>query len=580
MKLATLIATSVVLLASFAQAKDRYIVQFKSEQGYKAMRSYFTTVESATSNLQKPLDNVQALVLKTKNVNLLNSLKTHPEVESIEPERFFPSPKPTNGFKMQRMAFFESARKKRQSPNQDSNKFVEVPEFREGERTPWGILAVNAGAAWELSGAGQNARALVLDTGIDAGHPAIAPNFEKGRNFTEDANGKVDPEAYEDGEGHGTHCSGTVLGAYNEQTGFTGVAPRAKLLMGRVCGSEGCSTIAIVEGINWGIQEKVDVISMSLGGPIGGNAEKQAVLRAERAGVPVVAASGNGADTPNYSPDRNDPKCGGAGTPWQPNMCGVSFPAAFPTVVAVGALSSDLQKTGFSQWGPELDVTAPGGAVVSSVPRGAGRDSEVTVHVNGTTRKIKSSAFGGTELFATPVVNDVVAVPGFGKPEDFNGLNLEGKFALISRGEIKFAEKVKNAMDAKAAGVLIYNNKPGLMQGSLTEDGSLINLPVVMIEQTEGSALVEELKRGTTVRSSIATMATDYASFVGTSMATPHVAGVVALIRSANKRLTPAQIRSILTTTAKQLSPNDTNQYGAGIVQADLAVRKAVSLSQ
>ena len=59
-------------------------------------------------------------------------------------------------------------------------------------------------------------------------------------------------------------------------------------------------------------------------------------------------------------------------------------------------------------------------------------------------------------------------------------------------------------------------------------------------------------------------------------MATPHVAGVVALMKSANKKLTPAQVRAILTATAKTLSPNDTNQFGAGIVQADLAVEQAV----
>jgi subtilisin family serine protease len=60
-------------------------------------------------------------------------------------------------------------------------------------------------------------------------------------------------------------------------------------------------------------------------------------------------------------------------------------------------------------------------------------------------------------------------------------------------------------------------------------------------------------------------------------MATPHVAGVVALMKSANKRLTPAQVRNILTTTAKPLAPNNTNQLGAGIVQADEAVRKALA---
>lgn len=580
MKSASLMA-AIVLLASFAQAKNRYLVQFKSEQGYQAMESYFNQTES-TKNAQKGLDNVHAIIIKTTNAKFLESLKNHPEVESVEAERFFPAPKPVNGFKMvQRVTYFESNRRKpRQNQNGKNNRDnsipdVQVPEFTAGDATPWGILAVHAADAWAQSGAGAKSRVLVLDTGIDEDHPAIAPNFEKGRNFTEDANGQTDPAAYQDGEGHGTHCSGTILGAYNQATGFTGVAPKAKLLMGRVCGAEGCSSIAVVEGINWGIQEKVDVISMSLGGPVGAPAEKAAVTKADKAGIVVVAASGNGADAPTYSPNKNDPKCR-SGNPFQPSECGVSFPGAFPTVVAVGAINSDLVKTNFSQWGPELDIVGPGAAVVSSVPRGTGRVSDVVLTINGVEQKVKSSAFGGTELFTNAVTNTLVSVPGVGKPEDFAKVNVEGKFALVKRGEIKFADKVKNAIEAKAAGVIIYNKEPGLMQGSLSEDGSVINLPVVMIEQTVGDSLAAELARGGSATAAVKTLASDYASFDGTSMATPHVAGVVALIRSANKNLTPAQVRSILTSTAKPLSPNDTNQYGAGVVQADQAVAKAV----
>lgn len=575
MKLAFLIAP-LILLASFAQAKDRYLVQFKSEQGFKAMESYFS-MESTNSDMQKSLGNVHAIVLKTKNMNLINRLKNHPEVEYIEAETFIPSPKPVNGFKISRVNVnvFEKARRSQQ-PTTAPVDFGTVPEFKAGDATPWGILAVNAGDAWAQSGAGVNSRVLVLDTGIDAGHPAIAANFEKGKNFTAGADGKVVETDYNDTEGHGTHCSGTILGAYNTANGFTGVAPKAKLLMGRVCGADGCSSIAIVEGINWGIQEKVDVISMSLGGPVGGAGEKNAVMKADKAGIVVVAASGNGADAPTYSPDKKDPKCGGAGNPFAPNTCGVSFPGAFPTVVAVGAVDSTLAKTNFSQWGPELDVTGPGAAVVSSIPRGTGRESHVELIVNNVNRTVKSSAFGGTELFVTPVINSLVVVPGVGKPEDFANVKVEGKFALISRGEIKFADKVKNAIDAKAAGVVIYNNKPGLMQGSLSEDGSLLNIPVVMIEQVDGAALVAELTKGGVASAAISTTPSDYAAFDGTSMATPHVAGVVALIRSANKKLTPAQVRLILTSTAKALAPNDTNQFGSGIVQADAAVRKAV----
>lgn len=576
MKSASLMA-AIVLLASFAQAKNRYLVQFKSQQGYQAMESYFNQTES-TKNAQKGLDNVHAIIIQTTNAKFLDSLKNHPEVESVEAERFFPAPKPVNGFKMQRVTYFESNRRKKpRNPafGQGPSSSEDAPVLQAGEATPWGILAVHAGDAWAQSGAGKGARVLVLDTGIDAEHPAIAENFEKGRNFTEDASGKTDPAAYQDEEGHGTHCSGTILGAYNETTGFTGVAPKAKLLMGRVCGAEGCSSIAIIEGINWGIQEKVDVISMSLGGPVGAPAEKAAVTKADKANIVVIAASGNGADAPTYSPNRNDPKCK-SGNPFQPAECGVSYPGAFPTVVAVGAINSDLVKTNFSQWGPELDVVGPGAAVISSVPRGSGRLSDVVLTINGAEQKVKSSAFGGTELFANAVVNSLVAVPGVGKPEDFAGVNVEGKFALIKRGEITFADKVKNAIEAKAAGVVIYNKEAGLMQGSLSEDGTLINLPVVMIEKTTGEAIVAELTRGGAVQAAIKTVPSDYASFDGTSMATPHVAGVAALIKAANKSLTPAQVRSILGSTTKPLSPNDTNQYGAGLVQADLAVRKAV----
>jgi serine protease len=114
-----------------------------------------------------------------------------------------------------------------------------------------------------------------------------------------------------------------------------------------------------------------------------------------------------------------------------------------------------------------------------------------------------------------------------------------------------------------------------LMQGSLSEDDSLVQIPVVMIEQELGQSLVSQLARGTAVQASVTTAPSDYASFDGTSMATPHVAGVVALMKAANPDLRPARVRSILAQTARRLAPNDTNQLGAGVVQADQAVRRA-----
>jgi subtilisin family serine protease len=62
-------------------------------------------------------------------------------------------------------------------------------------------------------------------------------------------------------------------------------------------------------------------------------------------------------------------------------------------------------------------------------------------------------------------------------------------------------------------------------------------------------------------------------------MATPHIAGVIALIRSANKTLTPAQIRDLIKNTATPLTPNDLNQYGAGMVNAQAAVAGAMAMA-
>lgn len=556
------LALTVAGVASVAQAAEkRHVVIFKSEQGYQAMDNYYKTTESAAQKMEQSLENVQAIVLKSATESEVQSLRSHPEVAVVEAEFMHPSPKPLNGFRISRVNRYESLLRNR------------VPRLRSNQpKTPWGINAVKAGQAWRNSDAGLGARVMILDTGVDKDHPALKRNFEAGKNFVEE-NGEVNPALFDDKEGHGTHVAGTIAGAYDRRTGFTGVAPSAKFLMGRVCGAQGCSSIAIIEGINWGIKKRVDVISMSLGGPVGSPAEQAAVEKADRKGIVVVAASGNGAGHPEYSPDKNQEKC--LYGMFLGYACGVSFPAAFPTVIAVGALDSNLAKTNFSQWGPELDIAAPGAAVVSAVPRGTGRESVVEMTVNGSKTEVKSAAFSGAALFPEAVVKDLVAVPGLGKPEDFATVDVQGKIALISRGEIKFVDKVQNALAKGAAGVIIYNNTAGLMQGSLSEDDSLVQVPVVMIEQELGQSLVGQLARGVAVQAAVTTAPSDYASFDGTSMATPHVAGVIALMKAANPNLRPARVRSILAQTARRLAPNDTNQLGAGVVQADQAVRRA-----
>lgn len=521
---------------SAAQA-ERVIVIMKDKesfkeahQAYRAGGSYAlknfklgakeNALAKVDGQVEDSLPNLNTLIINAKDDAEIAKLQANPAVAYVEKEMFHEAPRPVKGF---------------------LGAAVQSTRVKTSQRTPWGISAVKAPEAWIKSNRGAGARVLVLDTGIDAEHPSIKANFEQGQDFTGDSDGSD----FSDIVGHGTHCAGTVAGVLDNK-GFTGVAPDAKLLAGRVCSPKGCSNVSIAQGINWGISQKVDVISMSLGGMWSTPAERAAVLSADRAGIVVVAASGN--DGSNR----------------------VSYPAALSTVIAVGAIDNTLNKADFSQYGPELAVVAPGVAVVSTVPQGTGREAGVTILVGQKAQKVNASTFQGAREILTAETN-VLVNAGLGKPEEFSAA-VQGKFALIARGEIKFTEKVENAIKAGAAGVVIYNNAPGLIQGALTDGTTTLPVGVFMIEQATGLEIVKQLAAGQSVSATLQTVATDYAAFDGTSMATPHVAGVAALVKAANKALNGAQVKEILKTTATPLSPNAKNELGSGLVNAEAAV--------
>lgn len=538
-KLALFIFAAVLSLGAHASEK-RYLVQFKSPQAFKSVlqsmrtanpfstSSTMTSMKLLNSNavVGEAFEHLDMLVVETSDPAAISSLRQHPAIGLVEEEIFHPAPKP--------MATW-------------GNQIQAQHTSKARMETPWGILAVKAPEAWTTT-KGETARVMVLDTGLDVEHIALKGRYEKGRNF---AGGS--PDDLTDGIGHGSHVAGTIL-ADGLNGALVGVAPEAKLLMGKVCTAMGCSSVAIAGGINWAIDEQVDVINMSLGGMFISHGEALALDRAEQAGVMVIAASGNS----------------GTGS--------VSYPAAYRSVLAVGAVDSSLVKADFSQWGPQLGVVAPGVDVISSVPRGSGREASVQMDLadgKGLT-DVKALPFVGSAR-GSNMSNELVFA-NLGKLADFATINVQGKFALISRGEIAFSEKVSNALQAGAVGVVIYNNVPGLLQGTLTEDGSEISAPVVMIEQTVGEQARAALAAGTPIVASMSVQASDYAAFQGTSMACPHVAGVAALVRAANKSLTPAQVRDLLKATATPLGPNLNNEYGAGIVNAQAAVQRALAM--
>jgi serine protease len=437
------------------------------------------------------------------------------------------------------------------------------------EITPWGVARVRAPQVWDPdpsdndpvadpgSPAGQGIIVGVLDTGIDFEHPDLQANIIDVRGsgvirdflFGDDDPSDDDPEPL---QGHGTSGAG-VIAAVDNEIGVIGVAPLAQILPYRVCFAnftEGCPISAIIGGLDQAVADGVDVINMSFGGPAGFNIEASAIQAANQAGVVLVASAGNESTQ-------------------QPR-----FPAAYDTVLAVGAINSNNQRASFSNVGGWVDVTGPGVDIPAPTVQGVGRDAFVTEN-SPTPRSLNPNPMTASAL--GNVTADLIYV-GLATETDVGTFcafgACAGKIALIQRGAITFAEKVQRVADEGAVGALIFNNQPGNFFGTLV---NLSDIPAASLSNAEGLDLLAELGGGA-VNVTLEIVATDYDLVSGTSFSGPHAAGVAALVLSANPALSPTKVRSILEKTAIDLGiPNKDVIFGWGIVNAEAAVAAASS---
>jgi subtilisin family serine protease len=184
------------------------------------------------------------------------------------------------------------------------NRMLRVPRVVEAKRLPfnvednktsgWGVHAIGALAAWGAYGSrGKGVRIAVLDTGVDAAHPDLEGKVDAWEEFDLQGNEVPDSKPH-DTDRHGTHCAGIIAGG--DASGvWIGVAPEAKLACGLVLdGEKGGSDAQVLAGIQWAIEQKVDVISMSLGGltigPDVPSTYTAAMIDALRLGIPVITA--------------------------------------------------------------------------------------------------------------------------------------------------------------------------------------------------------------------------------------------------------------------------------------------------
>jgi subtilisin family serine protease len=241
-------------------------------------------------------------------------------------------------------------------------------------------------------------------------------------------------------------------------------------------------------------------------------------------------------------------------------------------VIAVGAVDRTGTVARFSSRGPELEFVAPGVGVLSTVPQILGYPLSVAVGNDGAT---DLAASGLRFSAATPPDGIIgpVRFAGRGTTSDVGAVDLKGAVALMERGDIMFSEKVANAAAAGAVGALIFNNVPGGYAGTLGSPGPI---PALAMTREEGLAL----KDGSSgpVRLYV-TPHSLYTRYSGTSMAAPHMTGVVALLLSVRHDLDPDGMRLLLKQTATDLGDKGRDDlYGDGLVNATAAVKAAQAL--
>ncbi|MGI9246433.1 MAG: S8 family serine peptidase, partial [Steroidobacteraceae bacterium] len=400
--------------------------------------------------------------------------------------------------------------------------------YLSGETVPYGISMVQADQVADNGTNAGKSTVCIIDSGLDTGHPDHKASYTglKIKGYSDAGRGSwssASPSTwYTDENDHGTHVAGTIA-ALNNGAGVVGVAPNGglNLYIVKVFGASGWAySSSLVDALNRCTAGRDTdfpgtrlVVSMSLGGGLKSKTEETAFANAYSKGTLPIAAAGN---------DGNSR---------------ISYPAGYASVISVAAIDSSKAKASFSQYNSDVELAAPGVGVLSTVPRGTGSSAGVTV---GATQTLGDAMDGSPQKTASGALVDC-GLAG----STCSGAT--GKVCLIQRGTYDFATKVANCQSGGGVGAVIYNNTSGALLGTL--NGASTTIPSIGIAQADGETLKGKLGQS----ASVAVGPSDYARFDGTSMATPHVSAVAALVWSYYPKCTVAQVRNALTATAEDL---------------------------
>lgn len=424
------------------------------------------------------------------------------------------------------------------------------------------------------------------------------------------ANGDADAEAV--GQAHGVHVAGTVAG--NNGKDFYGVAPNAQLMIMKIFGDGSGSTSddIILAGVDDSVKLGADSINMSLGSPAGftvygdeDDSEESGLTyygvytRAEKAGVNVLVAAGNETSSTNYNAHNNLTYAE------YPDNAIVASPSTLEASLSVASVDNVKSTSYYMLLGEEK--LAYNNAVNSA---------------SSTPYDILDTMDGKTLEY--------VMVPGLGEEADYEGLDVTGKIAVVSRGTINFGAKAENAAKAGAVACIIYDNVNGAIINAALES---FFIPTVTVTKIAGAKLAAASEKkvsfskenyglvdnpigggvssfsskgpapdlsikpeisapGGNILSSVLGAADAYEVYSGTSMATPHMAGEAALLRQYLEKNYPNitgedlgdLVNSLLMSTAvPSVEPDGTyypvRRQGAGVANIANAIESGAYLS-
>lgn len=213
------------------------------------------------------------------------------------------------------------------SDDLDATLETDIPVKMSADTIDWGVTRIGAEKIW-VDSTGSSIKIAVIDTGAELTHSDLSANLVTGYDFV---NNDTNPS---DDNGHGTHVSGIIASTQNS-AGNIGAAYQAKIMPVKVLNNQGYGYLSdVAKGIYYATDNGARVINMSLGSPSDSLTLKNAVEYAANKGVLMVAAAGN----------ESGSSC--------------QYPAAYSSVICVGATDTSNKLASFSNMGAEL--SAPG----------------------------------------------------------------------------------------------------------------------------------------------------------------------------------------------------------------------------